>query len=267
MSTSPNNTTSQPTPPDALSPAHKPQDPQHQARAIPIGLWLYPLGIGFVAVLAIMPLDRWIDASLHTKSLGGDVRRELQALQQFGQGTISVLIGITIFLLDPKNRVRLVDWVVSAAVLGVVATGLKMFIGRARPRLRDPFDPDLFLGPFGKYPLGGKAGEINIVHSWELWQPKISDLWSMPSSHTVFAVLCAFVLSKLYPKIAPVVIFLAVLVGFCRVLFDSHYASDVAAGAAVGYAVTAVVWRWSPGNRWFGDKGGRGANTPLSGET
>jgi hypothetical protein len=78
--------------------------------------------------------------------LGGDVRRELEALQQFGQGTFSVLIALAIVLLDRRRSRRLVDWGLAAGVTALLLYPAKMLIGRPRPKFDDPFG---FTGPFG----------------------------------------------------------------------------------------------------------------------
>jgi membrane-associated phospholipid phosphatase len=79
-------------------------------------------------------------------------------------------------------------------------------------------------------------------HAWEFWARDVSELWSMPSSHTALAVVAAVCLWKLYPRLWPVVFGLAGLVGLCRVLFRAHYPSDVLIGAGIALAVTDLVW-------------------------
>lgn len=206
-----------------------------------LAAWWFPLAIGLVLVLLLARFDGAVDQIKVSGVLRGDLRRELEAVQQFGQGTFSVLIGLVIFLLDPARRRWLLGWAVSAAVLGVVVTGMKMLIGRVRPRMIDPYDPLLFLGPFGKYPWTTKAGTIELLSPLQIGKSGVSDLWSMPSSHTAFAVLSAAILARMYPKIAPVVWGLAATVGVCRLIFDAHYLTDVIAGACVAVAVMRLV--------------------------
>jgi len=214
--------------------------PQTFLRSL-LAAWGFPLALGLLLVLLLARFDGAVDQIKVSGLLRGDVRRELGAVQQFGQGTFSVLIGLVIFLLDPARRRWLLGWAISALVLGIVVTGMKMLIGRVRPRLTDPYDPLLFLGPLGKYPWTTKSGTIELLSPLQIGKSGVSDLWSMPSSHTAFAVLCAAILARMYPKIAPVAWGLAITVGICRLIFDAHYLTDVIVGACVAVAVMRLV--------------------------
>lgn len=213
--------------------------------------WWFPLVVGLVLVLLLARFDRAVDQINLSSVLRGDIRRELEALQQFGQGSVSILVGLVILLLDPSKRRWLLGWAVTAGVLMVTVTGLKMTLGRARPRLTDPYDPLLFMGPLGKYPWSGrKGGGPELLSPLEFWKKGVSDLWSMPSSHTAFAFLAAWVLTSMYPRMAPVAWGLAVTVGVCRLVFDAHYLTDVIAGACVAVAVCRLVMpRFAAGPR------------------
>lgn len=207
-----------------------------------------PLIYGLIAVLILWPLDAWILGAVAPGGeaapwLGGDIKRELESLQQFGQGGMTVVVIIAIWLMDPPRRKRLVDWMAAIGVAAVLAFGLKMLLGRPRPVLGEP---DLLLGPFGMYPLGAERG---VAHAWEFWRPGVSRLWSLPSSHTVYAVVAAAMLAAWYPRLKWLMVALAGLVAGARVLFGAHYPSDVAAGAAVGLiaANLALAWRLSEG--------------------
>lgn len=69
---------------------------------------------------------------------------------------------------------------------------------------------------------------------------------SLPSQHTANVFVSATVIASLFPEqkwVAPVAYSVAGLVGVQRVLADSHWASDVIAGAAVGFlSGKAIVW-------------------------
>jgi membrane-associated phospholipid phosphatase len=194
----------------------------------------------FVAGLLVIPVDGPIsDAAIAFRrdSLGGDIERELEALQQFGQGATTLLAAWAIWLLDPARRRRLLDWLAAAALAALVAYPTKMLVGRPRPKFGDPGH---FPGPFGAYPLGEDVG---VRHGWEVWADISSDLWSMPSSHTVYAVVAAVALATLYPRLRPLAVTMACLVGVARVLFGAHYPSDVLVGAAVGVAAASLAMR------------------------
>lgn len=207
-------------------------------------LWTWGLvlaGLGCVA----FPFDPVIGQAAQAigERLGGDARRELEALQQYGQFGSIFIVSVAIVLLQPWRARRLLDLGAAAGLTWVVAIALKMLVGRPRPKFEDP---GAILGPFGVYDVGPEAG---VRHAWEVWAPISSDLWSMPSSHTAFAVMFSVFLTRMSPRLAPLVWVLAALVGVCRVLFGAHYLSDVLVGAGVGWICGWLMVRHSAGVR------------------
>ena len=212
---------------------------------------------GLLATLLLWPIDPWVmaritaDGSRSSLPIGGDLRRELEVLQQFGQGGMTIVVVLAVWLLDPDNRRRLLDWLVAIGVAAVLAFGGKMLIGRPRPVLDEP---GLILGPFGMEPLPTGDGFV-VTHAWAFWQEGISKLWSMPSSHTVFAVVAAGMLAGWYPRLRWLMVALAALVALARVGFGAHYPSDVAAGAAVGLIAVGLANHWRVSGRSAGASG------------
>lgn len=208
------------------------------------------------AVLAY-PVDGWILGYFRRHRLGGDIRRELEAAQQYGQFVSSLLIALVIWLQDPAGRRRLADWGVAFLVAGVVCNGAKWLVGRPRPMFEDPHT---FLGPLGKYPI---SSEVGVHHAWEFWGKNAADLWSMPSSHTAYACLMAVFVGSRYPRLRVLVGALAVLVGLARIVVGAHYPSDVAVGAGIGLCLgrTAVSRRWG---EWALGRIGRGGEGKLA---
>ncbi len=153
---------------------------------------------------------------------------------------MTILVALAIWLLDPPNRRRLLDWLGAVGVAAVLAFGLKMLLGRPRPVLDEP---DLLLGPLGMHPLPTDDGLV-VTHAWAFWQEGVGKLWSMPSSHTVFAVVAAALLAGWYPRLRLLMVVMAGLVAFSRVAFGAHYPSDVAAGVAVGLMAVGLARRW-----------------------
>ncbi|MCU0688266.1 MAG: phosphatase PAP2 family protein [Phycisphaerales bacterium] len=225
----------------------------------PMGLawWGWFLVAGVVASFALHPLDARVDALLHSSAIGGDVRRELYALQQYGQASCIVIVAIIIALLDRARVARLLDYGMALAVLGLVTFGAKMLIGRPRPQIGDV---DRFLGPFGSYPMVLKDGQKVMARSWDLSFPDHSQLWSMPSSHTAFAVAMSVFLASMYPRLKSLVIVLACIVMFGRLIFDAHWLTDLVVGAALAGAVTHPIIHAKLGQRLIARLGfpGRG---------
>lgn len=196
------------------------------------------LAVGIVAFFIFHPLDATVNGWLRGLSLAGDVRREWSALQQFGQGVSIAIIAIVIILLEPVRRTRLFDLALALVAVGITVTAMKWLIGRPRPTLNDA---STFLFPWNTYPIDAPppGGPIIHAHAWDLSAPTHAQLWSMPSSHTAFAVVMALFLAVLYPKLRWLVVFLALTVGAGRLVFDAHWLTDVLAGATVA---AAVAW-------------------------
>jgi membrane-associated phospholipid phosphatase len=209
------------------------------------------LSLGLIALgLATVPLDGAVRDFFWTRRVGGDVKRELEFLQQFGAISSIVLISLVILLVDPADARlkwrRIADIAVAAALSGLIGNLLKMFFGRPRPLFDDPMH---LLGPLGKYPVESASGGVRLMSAWEMGARGVSDLWSMPSSHAMAGACLAFCLSTLYPRLRPLCVGLAVIVCSARVLLNAHYVSDVLIGAALGWLIAAFALRRELGSR------------------
>ena len=203
-------------------------DPDYtRRRGFDIIIW--PLTLGFLAA-AVYPYDGMVmRGALWLKAhLGGDVKRQLEWLQEYGQFSCIAIVALVVWLLDPPRRRRLLDLLRGVLLTAAIVVPAKMLVGRPRPKFDDP---GVLLGPFGAYPLAPGKG---IHHAWEVGSGISSDLWSMPSSHTAYAAVLSVFLAVLYPRLRWLALGFAVIVALCRVLFTSHYASDVLVGGAFG---------------------------------
>lgn len=227
---------------------------------------------GLVMTLAAIPLDGVISRAVLervggvpgvarlTPRLGGDFKRELEFLQQFGAVSSLVIVGLVIVLVDRARARRIADMALSAALVSLACNALKLLIGRPRPKFDDP---GTFLFPTGQYQLTIK-GEPVIRHAWEVGSGISSDLWSMPSSHTAAAVALAVFLSTVYPRLRPMCVGLAVIVGLARVLLGAHYMSDVLGGATIGYLLSTLTVAPRAGERLLNRLTRRGGGSRLN---
>jgi len=209
--------------------------------------WLWaPLGIA--STLVLLRFDGAVASWARGIRIGGDIRRELEVIQQFGSFTSLLITAVVIWAMDPRWRTRLFDATAAVLFSNAITHAAKMFIGRPRPKFNDP---DFFCGPFGAYPV--KHGVV--ASGWEIWRDISSDLASMPSSHTSAAMTLAVVLTWFYPRLRGLMIFLVITVGVARVILQAHYPADVAAGATLGYlaAIFPLQQRW--GSRLFPPRG------------
>ncbi len=172
-------------------------------------------GAGAVAAVGIAGM---LDGDVYRVSAGPDAPRlhELaNTFRPFGSpGVVApgLVLGYAAGrLLDRPAVARAsVRTALAVGAAGVACEGLKLAVGRMRPRA-SPGDPRVFR------PFSGNA--------------------SFPSGHTAVAFALAAALdretdSRWVPLVAYPV---AALVGWSRVEDDEHWASDVAAGAALGW--------------------------------
>lgn len=64
---------------------------------------------------------------------------------------------------------------------------------------------------------------------------------SFPSGHTSTSFACAYVISRLAPRLTVYVFVLAALIGFSRIYVGVHYPLDVLAGAVLGILVAKAL--------------------------
>ena len=72
-------------------------------------------------------------------------------------------------------------------------------------------------------------------HCWSKVLPP--DKFSFPSGHTMTAFSIALVLSYFYPALEGTLFFLAISIGFSRIVLGMHFLSDVLAGVVLGVAL------------------------------
>jgi membrane-associated phospholipid phosphatase len=190
------------------------------------------LAIGLALAAILLPFDGAISRAVTAARPAGDLRRELEILQQFGSISTIAVASLLIWRLDPARVRRLGEWLLAAVLTWAAVFALKITFGRPRPKF--PGEHLHFLGPTTTYVV--QEGDPPR-HAWEFWHDDVTEIWSMPSSHTAFAVVAAVALSRLYPRLTPIMVAAACAVGGCRVLFKAHYPSDVIVGALLGFLI------------------------------
>ncbi|MBI4649129.1 MAG: phosphatase PAP2 family protein [Bacteroidia bacterium] len=147
--------------------------------------------------------------------------------ERFGSGVYTMpamglfyLHGLT-FKNERSKKVALLG-VKTYLLSGLIVTIPKFMINRHRPFHDTPPNANIWVGPSLKH-----------------WY------WSMPSGHTtsIFAVV-TIVASEYSDKIyIPIIAYtIAALTGLSRIHDDKHWASDVVAGAALGFGIAKLIY-------------------------
>ncbi len=170
-----------------------------------------------IILLILFALDQQIRGVVKTNINSAEWEMLVQTLNKFGDGGLQAVVAIIMifagYLKKEANLLKTGKY----GLFAIIATGIavqiiKHIIGRPRPTLTD-------------------AGISNFG-------PSISiGLDSFPSGHTASSFALAAVLSSAYPKGKYVFYSLAGIAGLSRIYLDSHFASDVFAGAILGTAV------------------------------
>jgi membrane-associated phospholipid phosphatase len=122
-----------------------------------------------------------------------------------------------------------------AYICGTLAESLKFLVGKQRPNYVDPASEEsepVWHGPLYQF------------HKTAGIKPPINSYTSFPSGHTIVAFAAATVFAMEYHDrpIVPILSYsVASLIGLSRITENRHWASDVFAGATIGYLCGKLV--------------------------
>lgn len=216
----------------SVSPLHATRELTFQKKPLPE--WVVPASI-FGELLGVAFC---LDAKIHTrthKSANGELGEAVGGPKYGKPGGMSDMLGRPEFVVLTSGRIYAggawydnnrakrfaVTLTEATLVSGVAALGAKFVFGRERPTGAN--DPDTF-----HYFHGTKKEWV-----------------SFPSGHTTTAFSWAAVTAEEFPSpwVAAAAYGTAGAVGFSRMYQDEHWASDVVAGAALGYFTDKMVCR------------------------
>ncbi len=217
----------------ALSPLRASEEPAFKQKPRPE--WVAPA----IIFGGLLGLAFCLDPEIHTrthKSANGELGEAVGGPKYGQPGGVSDMLGRPEFVVVTSaliyaggawyenNRAKHFAVTLTEATLvsGVAALGTKFIFGRERPTGAN--DPDTF-----HYFHGTKKEWV-----------------SFPSGHTTTAFSWAAVTAEEFPSpwVAAAAYGTAGAVGFSRIYQDEHWASDVVAGAALGYFTGKMVCRW-----------------------
>jgi undecaprenyl-diphosphatase len=143
------------------------------------------------------------------------VRIWMMAATRGGDGWLWYALGLILLVFGGRQGREATLEATLAAMLGVALfLWLKRLTKRRRPCAIEP-------------------------HCWSTLLPP--DQFSFPSGHTITAFSVAVPVMSHFPEAGLGVLFCAVSVATSRVLLGMHFLSDVVAGAALGWALGAIM--------------------------
>jgi membrane-associated phospholipid phosphatase len=194
--------------------------------------WLMGALAAAAGLLVLTLADKWLWANLRLDHLPINDDGWFQLLRQAGYLPTWVLVALMMFLHDrgkewPKEgfknaRHRATLLVLSAGMGGLAAEVIKAAVSRYRP---------------------GSTGDYYFK-----WLPPTDVFfpgYGMASSHAGVAFGAAFMLWKLFPRVGPVALVLAVGCSFTRVVMGVHFVTDVYVAGVLSYVVAVVLWTYA----------------------
>lgn len=167
----------------------------------------------------------------HSIALLEDYR---DAGRQFGEPFCAFWLALAIWLIDPSRRRPIVLTIVGVMFAGLVGNSLKLAVGRERPMVSD----------------------CRTVVRGPQWPGAMRPDPSFPSGHTVSAFALAYGMSRVFPRGLSAFLLLAAACGVSRFLGETHFLTDVLAGAWVGWESARMIWEYGLWKiiRWIDSK-------------
>jgi membrane-associated phospholipid phosphatase len=185
-----------------------------------------------LAGVCCLPIDVPLARAMLDGWTPGELRAVFRRGEVFGHAYGALAIVITIYVLDPRRRSKLLHVPACYLAGGLAADLVKLQVARMRPYA--------FV----------QSGEIGSTYLGSVWTTPAARHWpsildharhSFPSAHTAGAVAMAYSLGRLYPRGRWWFNVLAVLCAMNRIDGGAHFASDVCWGAALGYLMAHAV--------------------------
>ncbi len=213
------------------------------SRTISLRLLLAALAVALCG-LALIGVDRPISAALRQWHLPGDLAKAINLSEVFGHSLGVAAILLSVLLLAPGRRPTVWAAIVITLASGLAANALKSCFVRVRPHSADLIrvaDP-------GEYQVVRAAAGPRLPDGRELVPVRLTDSRqrSFPSGHAATAWGLALGLSFVFPRGVLLFACFASLASLQRITSGAHFPTDVLAGAAIAFTVTALLLPLSP---------------------
>ena len=188
-------------------------------------------GIAFILIgFACFGIDRQVSHYLYDR-VGAGSWRFLNSITHLAKASHWLIGAIAVFVAAQISTrqwgssagLRLATQCAEAFIVSLVAGslilhGIKLFLGRRRPR------DDMEMGLYGFMPLS-----FDLQYN------------SFPSGHSLTIMCVAVIATAIWPMLAPLWFALALALAVTRALLSTHYLSDVFVGAGIGLISTREI--------------------------
>ncbi len=177
--------------------------------------------IGFIGYSVIVPIDRWLYVILLPLSNSEIGTVWAHSADMLGNGFVLLLITLVLCFTvpgskGPERRQCMAASMEALALTGIIGQFLKFVVGRPRP---------------------GTG-----LDSWNLSLFSVkNDFHSFPSGHAAGAFAIALVFSSYFPSCRPALISFALFVSLGRLVGQSHFLTDIAAGLLIAMFTSDLV--------------------------
>ncbi len=192
-----------------------------------------------VCGLALIGVDQSISTTLRQRHLPGDLAKAINLSEVFGHSLGAAAILLSVWQLAPARRPAVAAAILITLTSGLVANAMKSCFVRVRPHSVDLIrvaEPD-------EYQFVHDVPGPRLSDGRELVPERLTDSRqrSFPSGHAATAWGLALGLSFAFPRGMLLFACFAGLASLQRITSGAHFPTDVLAGAAIAFAITALL--------------------------
>ncbi len=194
------------------------------SKITPTKKWLFIVILALLAIAAAFYFDGAVRAWMteHSNRTAKQVMRNVSRYGDWPEHVIAGLITIAIAWFRGSKRWMQIGltMIIACALAGLIARGLKVATGRARPAV--------------KQELGWKGPSFDSKHN------------SFPSGHTAATTAFFGVLFFANRRLGLALLPIPLLIAASRMYVAAHYLSDVVCAMALGLFCAWLCARWRP---------------------
>ncbi len=191
--------------------------------------------------IAAISIDLPVSSSLRHWKLPGDIAKAIMLSEAFAHSLGAAAILISAYVLAPTRRRAVCAAMIITLACGLTSNLLKGCFPRVRPHSAEL----IRVAKPGEFDFKSGAAAPRLADGRELVPVRLTDSRqrSFPSGHSATAWGLALGLTLVFPRGLILFACFACLASLQRIVSGAHYPTDVLAGAAIAFAVTALLLR------------------------